>query len=83
MKRVGQPVLPLFVMLGGLLVVYLLLPLAGLLPRLSSSSFADLLQPKVLAAAAVSAETATSDKPDITVFRSTPFLSISSLGLSR
>ncbi len=59
MKRVGQPVLPVFVMLGGLLVVYLLLPLAGLLPRLSSSSFADLLQPKVLAAAAVSAETAT------------------------
>ena len=59
MKRVRQPVPPLFVMLGGLLVVYLLLPLAGLLPRVSSSSFRDMLQPEVLAAAAVSAETAT------------------------
>ena len=59
MKRIGQPVRPLFVMLGGVLVVYLLLPLAGLLPRLSAGSFTDLLQPEVLAAAAVSAETAT------------------------
>src|SRR5438132_11070453 len=59
MKRVRQPVPPLFVMLGGLLVVYLLLPLAGLLPRVSTSLFRDMLQPEVLAAAAVSAETAT------------------------
>jgi molybdate transport system ATP-binding protein/molybdate transport system permease protein len=59
MKRAHQPVPPLFVMLGGLLVVYLLLPLAGLLPRVSSGSFRDILQPEVLAAAAVSAETAT------------------------
>jgi molybdate transport system permease protein len=59
MKRVRQPVPPLFVMLGGVLVVYLLLPLAGLLPRVSTSSFRDLLQPEVLAAAGVSAETAT------------------------
>ena len=59
MKRVRQRVPPLFVMLGGLLVVYLLLPLAGLLPRISANSFRDMLQPEVLAAAAVSAETAT------------------------
>jgi ABC-type sulfate/molybdate transport systems ATPase subunit/ABC-type sulfate transport system permease component len=59
MKRVRQRVPPLFVMLGGLLVVYLLLPLAGLLPRVSANSFRDMLQPEVLAAAAVSAETAT------------------------
>ena len=59
MKRVRQPVPPLFAMLGGLLVVYLLLPLAGLLPRVSSSSLRDLLQPEVLAATAVSLETAT------------------------
>jgi ABC-type sulfate/molybdate transport systems ATPase subunit/ABC-type sulfate transport system permease component len=59
MKRVRQPVPPLFVMLGGLLVAYLLLPLVGLLPRVSISSFRDLLQPEVLSAAAVSAETAT------------------------
>jgi ABC-type sulfate/molybdate transport systems ATPase subunit/ABC-type sulfate transport system permease component len=59
MKRVRQPVPSLFVMLGGLLVVYLLLPLAGLLPRVSTSSFRDLLKPEVLAAAGVSAETAT------------------------
>lgn len=59
MKRVRQPVPPLFVMLGGLLVVYLLLPLAGLLPRVTTSSFRDMLRPEVLAAAAVSAETAT------------------------
>jgi molybdate transport system permease protein len=59
MKRVRQPVPPLFVMLGGLLIVYLLLPLAGLLPRISTSSFKDMLRPEVLAAAAVSAETAT------------------------
>ncbi len=59
MKRVRQPVPRLFVMLGGLLVAYLLLPLVGLLPRVSTSSFRDLLQPEVLAAAAVSLETAT------------------------
>jgi ABC-type sulfate/molybdate transport systems ATPase subunit/ABC-type sulfate transport system permease component len=59
MKRVRQQMPPLFVVLGGLLVVYLLLPIAGLLPRVSASSFRDLLQPDVLAAAAVSAETAT------------------------
>jgi ABC-type sulfate/molybdate transport systems ATPase subunit/ABC-type sulfate transport system permease component len=59
MKRVRQPVPPLFIMLGGILVVYLLLPLAGVLPRVSSSSFGDLLQPTVLSAVAVSAETAT------------------------
>jgi ABC-type sulfate/molybdate transport systems ATPase subunit/ABC-type sulfate transport system permease component len=59
MKRVNQPIPPLFVMLGGLLVVYLLLPLAGLLPRISISSLTGLLEPEVLGAAAVSAETAT------------------------
>jgi ABC-type sulfate/molybdate transport systems ATPase subunit/ABC-type sulfate transport system permease component len=59
MKRARQPVPPLFVMLGGLLVVYLLLPLAGLLPRVTTSSFRDMLRADVLAAAAVSAETAT------------------------
>jgi ABC-type sulfate/molybdate transport systems ATPase subunit/ABC-type sulfate transport system permease component len=59
MKRVRQPVPPLFIMLGGLLIVYLLLPLVGLLPRVSTGSFRDMLQPEVLAAAAVSAETAT------------------------
>jgi ABC-type sulfate/molybdate transport systems ATPase subunit/ABC-type sulfate transport system permease component len=59
MKRVRQPVPPVFVMLGGLLVIYLLLPLAGLLPRISVSSLRGLLQPEVLGAAAVSAETAT------------------------
>jgi ABC-type sulfate/molybdate transport systems ATPase subunit/ABC-type sulfate transport system permease component len=59
MKRVRQRMPPLFVMLGGLLVVYLLLPIAGLLPRVSTSSFRGLLEPDVLAAAAVSAETAT------------------------
>jgi molybdate transport system ATP-binding protein/molybdate transport system permease protein len=59
MKRVRQKMPPLFVMLGAVLVVYLLLPLAGLLPRVSTSSFRDLLQPEVLAAAGVSAQTAT------------------------
>jgi len=59
MKRVRQPVPPLFIMLGGLLIAYLLLPLVGLLPRVSTSSFRDMLQPEVLAAAVVSAETAT------------------------
>jgi len=59
MKRVRQPVPPLFVMLGGLLIVYLLLPLVGFLPRVSISSFGQLFQPEVLSAAAVSAETAT------------------------
>jgi ABC-type sulfate/molybdate transport systems ATPase subunit/ABC-type sulfate transport system permease component len=59
MKRVRQPVPPLFVMLGGLLIVYLLLPLIGFLPRVSINSFGQLLQPEVLSAAAVSAETAT------------------------
>jgi molybdate transport system permease protein len=59
MKRVRQPVPPLFIMLSGLLIVYLLLPLAGLLPRISTDSFRDMLRPEVLAAAAVSAETAT------------------------
>src|SRR5262249_22176750 len=42
-----------------LLVVYLLLPLAGLLPRLSVSSLRGMLQPEVLAAATASVETAT------------------------
>jgi ABC-type sulfate/molybdate transport systems ATPase subunit/ABC-type sulfate transport system permease component len=59
MKRVRQAVPPMFVMLGGLLVVYLLLPLAGLLPRLSVSALQGVSQPEVLGAAAVSAETAT------------------------
>jgi ABC-type sulfate/molybdate transport systems ATPase subunit/ABC-type sulfate transport system permease component len=59
MKGVCQPVPPVLVMLGGVLLVYLLLPLAGLLPRISVSSFKGLLQPEVLDAAAVSAETAT------------------------
>ena len=59
MKRVLQPVPRLFVMLGGLLVAYLLLPLASLLPRVSIGSLNGLLNPVVLAAAAVSAETAT------------------------
>jgi ABC-type sulfate/molybdate transport systems ATPase subunit/ABC-type sulfate transport system permease component len=59
MKRVSQPVPPVFVMLGGLLVFYLLLPLVGLLPRISVSSLRGLLEPEVLGAAAVSAETAT------------------------
>ena len=59
MKQVRQPVPSLLVMTGGLLVVYLLLPLAGLLPRVSTSTFRDMLRPEVLAAAAVSAETAT------------------------
>jgi len=59
MKRVLQPVPSVFVMLGGLLLAYLLLPLASLLPRVSISSVNGLLSPVVLAAAAVSAETAT------------------------
>src|SRR5271165_5670174 len=59
MKRVLQPVPPVFVMLGGLLLAYLLLPLASLLPRVSIGSLNGLLNPVVLAAAAVSAETAT------------------------
>jgi ABC-type sulfate transport system permease component len=59
MKQVRQPVPPLLVLTGGLLVVYLLVPLAGLLPRVSTSTFRDMLRPEVLAAAAVSAETAT------------------------
>jgi ABC-type sulfate/molybdate transport systems ATPase subunit/ABC-type sulfate transport system permease component len=59
MKRVRQAVPPMFVMLGGLLVVYLLLPLAGLLPRISVSALQGVSQPEVLGAAAVSAETAT------------------------
>lgn len=59
MKRVRQPVPPLFILLGGLLIVYLLLPLVGLVPRVSTSSFRDMLQPEVLAAAVVSVETAT------------------------
>src|SRR5580704_18033125 len=59
MKRVLQPVPPVFVMLGGLLLAYLLLPLASLLPRVSIGSVNGLLSPVVLAAAAVSAETAT------------------------
>jgi ABC-type sulfate/molybdate transport systems ATPase subunit/ABC-type sulfate transport system permease component len=59
MKRVRQRVPPMFVMLGGLLVVYLLLPLVGLLPRISVSALQGVLQPEVLGAAAVSAETAT------------------------
>jgi ABC-type sulfate/molybdate transport systems ATPase subunit/ABC-type sulfate transport system permease component len=59
MNRVRQSMPPLFLMFGGLLVVYLLLPLAGLLPRISINSFRDMLRPEVLAAAAVSVETAT------------------------
>src|ERR1700757_4707834 len=59
MKRVRQAVPPMFVMLGGLLVVYLLLPLAGLLPRLSVSALQGVSQPEALGAAAVSAATAT------------------------
>jgi hypothetical protein len=43
MKRVRQPVPPLFVLLGGLLIVYLLLPLIGFLPRVSINSFGQLL----------------------------------------
>ncbi len=59
MKERRQPVLPVFVMLSGLLLVYLLLPLAGLLPRLSASTGRAWLQPDVVAAVAVSVETAT------------------------
>ena len=59
MKRVRQPVPRVFVMLAGLLLAYLLLPLAGLLSRASIGSLSGLLNPEVLAAAAVSAETAT------------------------
>ena len=59
MKRVLQPVPTVFVMLSGLLLAYLLLPLASLLPRVSIGSLNGLLNPVVLAAAAVSAETAT------------------------
>jgi ABC-type sulfate/molybdate transport systems ATPase subunit/ABC-type sulfate transport system permease component len=59
MKRVRQQAPSVFVMLGGLLLVYLFLPLVGLLSRISIGSLNGLLNPEVLAAAAVSAETAT------------------------
>jgi ABC-type sulfate/molybdate transport systems ATPase subunit/ABC-type sulfate transport system permease component len=59
MKRVGQRLPPMFVLLGSILVVYLLLPLAGILPRLSVGSLQGLLQPEVLNAAAISAVSAT------------------------
>jgi molybdate transport system ATP-binding protein/molybdate transport system permease protein len=59
MKRFNQPCPRPFVILGGLLVVYLLLPLGSLLPRISVSTLAGVLQPEVMSAAAVSAETAT------------------------
>src|SRR5215469_3190484 len=59
MKRVSQRLPPVFLPLGGILVVYLLLPLTGILPRLSISSLQGILQPEVLNAAAVSALSAT------------------------
>jgi ABC-type sulfate/molybdate transport systems ATPase subunit/ABC-type sulfate transport system permease component len=59
MNRVSQRLPPMFVLLGGILVVYLLLPLTGILPRLSISSLQGLSQPEVLNAAAISAASAT------------------------
>ncbi len=49
----------MFVVLSSLLLIYLLLPLGGFLPRLSTKTANDLFHPEVLAAVAVSVETAT------------------------
>ncbi len=59
MKEVRQRVPPVFLILSGLLLVYLLLPVAGLLPRLSVGSVGEWFQPDVISAVAVSIETAT------------------------
>ena len=59
MKKRGQGIPPAFLVLSGVLLVYLLLPVAGLLPRLYVVPSGDWFQPEVLAAVAVSVETAT------------------------
>ncbi len=59
MKDLRQPFPPAFIVFSGLLLLYLLLPVAGLLPRLAASTIRDWLQPDVLAAVAVSLQTAT------------------------
>ncbi len=59
MKTVSQRLPPMFVLLGSILVVYLLLPLTGILPRLSVSSLQGFLEPEVLNAAVISAVSAT------------------------
>ena len=59
MKKRGQGVPPAFLVLSGVLLGYLLLPVVGLLPRLYVVPSQDWLQPEVLAAVAVSVETAT------------------------
>ncbi len=68
MKQLRQSTSPVFIMLSGLLLVYLLLPLVGFLPRLSASTLMNWRQADVLAAVAVSVETATAATLLLTVF---------------